>query len=104
MELAAAVGPEPTQISLNRGMRSYRCIGDGEATYKVGMNGFFKGFGSVVIGGFVGSCLAAASFLAIEALIPKSSEAHPQVPTHQPVRVLLCQQWGHPVVEQLFNA
>ncbi|QNI95265.1 hypothetical protein SynA15127_02198 [Synechococcus sp. A15-127] len=58
-------------------MRSYRCIGDGEATYKVGMNGFFKGFGSVVIGGFVGSCLAAASFLAIEALIPKSSEAHP---------------------------
>ena len=103
MGLAAAKEPEPTQISLNRGMRSYRCIGDDEATYKVGMNGFFKGFGSVVIGGFVGSCLAAASFLAIEAVIPQTSEAHPQVPSHQPVRVLLGQQRGHPVDQQLFK-
>ena len=68
------------------------------------MSDFFKGFGSVVIGGFVGSCLAAASFLATEVLMPKSSETHPQVPTHQPVRVLFGQHWGHPVDEQFFDA
>ena len=41
------------------------------------MNDFYKGFGSVVLGGFVGSCLGAAAFLTVEALMPVMGSATP---------------------------
>ena len=47
--------------------------GDREGTYNVLMSDLFKGFGSVVLGGFLGSCLASATFLAIKALMPNPS-------------------------------
>ena len=40
---------------------------------------FFKGLGSVVLGGLVGSCLGAATFLTVEALIPNPSTADPGI-------------------------
>ena len=57
------------------------------------MSGLFKGFGSVVLAGLAGSCLAAASFLVIEALMPNPGcanfwvelmDARPKLSTHQP--------------------
>ena len=41
------------------------------------MSGLFKGFGSVVLAGLAGSCLAAVSFFVIEALMPNPSTADP---------------------------
>ena len=43
------------------------------------MSGLFKGFGGVVLAGFAGSCLAAASFLVIEALMANPSTADPGI-------------------------
>ena len=39
------------------------------------MGDFFRGMGSVVLSGFVGSCLGAAAFLSVEALMPKQAFA-----------------------------
>ena len=51
--------------------------GDREGTYNVRMSDLFKGFGSVVLGGFLVSCLASATFLAIKALMPNPSTVDP---------------------------